>query len=498
MSFIKQFATFSGFTLVSRFFGFIRDMLIAYKLGTTSMADVFFVAFRLPNVFRSLFAEGAFSSAFVPLYSKQQDKNFLNDMFAILLIILIIFCLIMQLIMPFFMQIMAPGFASNASKFNTTVFLARIMFPYLITISLVALLGGVLQSQKRFAAIAFAPIILNICMIFGLTYLSQHTNVLYALSFSVIIAGLLQLILLLSAVSRAGHEVKLGRFILSDKIKLFFRRLVPAIFGAGILQISTIIDTLFASTIPGGVSYLYYAERVMQLPLALIGISLGNILLPIFSQQVVESNLDNVIKTQNEAIRFGLILCIPASVALYTLSDTVITCLFAYGEFSHYAIQQTAGAAQAFATALPAFVLYKIIINNYFARGDTKTPALVSLCCLLVNVILNIILIRYYQHIGIVIATSISSWLNVVILIIKLRCNNYFKFDGNKDSIFIKILFCTGLMMLTTQAADIVLAPLILGPMTLKLIVISIITAIGMGTYFGSFYLVGKIKYFKA
>ena len=236
----------------------------------------------------------------------------------------------------------------------------------------------------------------------------------------------------------------------------------------------------------------------MQLPLALIGISLGNVLLPILSQQVAEANLENVITTQNKTIRFGLILCIPASVALYSLAETAVTCLFAYGAFSDHAITQTANAVKAFATALPAFVIYKIIINNYFARGDTRTPAIVSLFCLLLNVVLNLILIRYYQHVGIVISTSVSNWLGVIILISKLRYNNYFRFDGNKDSVFVKILFSTSCMILTTQATDIFLHPLTLGPIPLKLLVISIIAIVGMCTYFGSFYLINKINFFKA
>lgn len=495
MSLLKNAITFSGFTFISRILGFIRDMLIAYKLGTTALADVFFIAFRIPNMFRSLFAEGAFSSAFIPIYSKNKDKHFVNNMFTILLVTLIIFCMLMQIIMPFFLYIITPGFIGEPSKFDTTVFLSRVMFPYLISISLVALLGGVMQAQKKFAAIAMAPIILNISMIVGLTYLTQYTHILYALSFSIVIAGLLQLLLLLSAVARTGHTVTLGRFILSEDIKLFFRRLIPAVLGAGIIQVSTMIDTFFASTIPGAVSYLYYADRVIQLPLALIGISIGNALLPRLSQQA--SDIEKVISTQNKAIKLGFILCIPAAAAAYTLANTTITCLFAYGSFSIHSIEQTANALKAFATALPAFVLYKILINNYFARGNTKTPALTSLLCLSINIILNFILIRYYQHVGIIIATSISNWLNVIILLVQLRFKKLFKFDSTLDITFAKILISTALMLFAIQIVDIFLQPLILGPISLKLFVISSITIIGIATYFGSFYLISKIKYLK-
>ncbi|MBQ4874954.1 MAG: murein biosynthesis integral membrane protein MurJ [Rickettsiaceae bacterium H1] len=496
MSLFKNFATFSIFTFISRIFGFIRDTLIAYKLGTSSLADIFFVAFRVPNLFRSLFAEGAFSSAFVPIYSKNQDKNFVNNIFTILLITLIIFCLGMQLIMPYFVYMVAPGFINNSDKFDMTVLLSRIMLPYLITISLVSLLGGVLQTKRKFVATSAAPIILNICMIFALTYLTKYTHVLYALAFSVIIAGLLQLLLLLSAIANSGHKVSLGRFVIDKQTKEFFHKLIPVVFGAGILQISTIIDTLFASTMPGAVSYLYYAERITQLPLALIGISLSNVLLPLFASYAAKLDLPSIIKVQNKAIRLGLTLAIPAAAALYTLPNTTITCLFAYGKFSTISIENTAIAVKAFATALPAFVLHKILINNYFARGDTKTPALVSALCLLVNIIFNVILIRYYQHVGIVIATSIANWINVIILTIKLRINKFFQFDTTLNKTFVKILVATFFMLLITQLIDLFLQPLTFGNITLKLFVISSISFTGIAVYFSSLYLVGKIKYF--
>ena len=497
MSLLKHFATFSLFTFISRVFGFIRDMLIASILGTTSFADVFFVAFRLPNLFRSLFAEGAFSSAFVPIYSKTKDKEFVNNMFTILLVTLVIFCVIMQILMPLFVYIVAPGFFNDGHKFDVAVLLSRIMFPYLITISLVSLLSGVLQAKKRFIATAAAPIILNISMIFGLTHLTQYVNVLYGLAFSVILAGLLQLLLLLTAVANTGQTIKLGRFVCNDNMKQFFRKLIPVLFGAGVLQISTIVDTFFASTIPGGVSYLYYADRVTQLPLALIGISLGNVLLPLLSDYAVRADIKNIIDVQNKAIRLGLILCIPAAAALYTLSNTLITCLFAYGAFSVDSIEQTANAVIVFATALPAFVLYKILINNYFARGDTKTPAIVSSLCLLINILLNFILIKPYGHIGIVVATSISSWINVIILTSLLRINKFFMFDAKLDVVLVKVLIATALMLFVTQIVDVVLQPLINGPLSLKLFVIITIALIGKSVYFGSFYLFGKIKYFK-
>ena len=496
MSLLKNFTTFSIFTFISRIFGFIRDMLIAYKLGTSSFADVFFVAFRVPNLFRSLFAEGAFSSAFIPIYSKNPDKNFVDNIFAVLLITLIIFCVIMQLSMPFFIYIIAPGFINDPNKFDIAILLSRIMFPYLITISLASFLGSILQAKRKFAAISAAPILLNICMIFGLGYLTQYVHVLYALAFSVLIAGFLQLLLLLVAVSNAGHTVKFGKFIFDENMKQFFRKLIPVVFGAGIIQISTIVDTLFASTIPGAVSYLYYADRVTQLPLALIGISLGNVLLPLLSNYAVESNIQSITETQNKAVRLGLTLCIPSAAALYTLSNTIITCFFAYGAFSAYSIEQTANALKAFATALPAFVLYKILVSNYFARGDTKTPVLISSLCLFSNVILNLILIRYYNHVGIVIATSIASWLNVTILTIKLRINNFLTFDKKLDLIFVKILISTGFMLLATQGIDVFLEPLTFGTITLKLFVISTITIVGIVVYFGCLFLINKIKYF--
>ncbi len=494
MSLFKGFAIFSFLTFISRIFGFIRDLLIAYKLGATALADVFFVAFRLPNLFRALFAEGAFSSAFIPMYSKSRDKKFVDKMFSLLFVTLCVFCVAMQFVMPYFVFLIAPGFVHDPVKFDMVVVLSRIMFPYLIMISLVSLLGGLLQAHKNFWAISGAPIILNICMIIGLVYLDQYIYILYALAFSVLIAGLLQLLLLLSSAASSGYVVRFGSLTIDDNMKEFFRKLFPVVFGAGIIQISTIVDTFFASSIPGAVSYLYYADRVTQLPLALIGISLGNVLLPLLSEYAASSDFSNFVKVQNHAIRLGLTFSIPSAVALYTFPDIVIRCLFGYGAFSDSAVLDTANAAKAFATALPAFVLYKIVINNYFARGDTRTPVVVSAICLFVNVCLNIILMRYYAHVGIVIATSVANWLNVIILTIKLRMGKCFEFDVKLDVTCVKIVFASGAMLLVTQMVDLLLHPLVFGSMPLKLFVITSMAVTGMLVYFGVLYLLNKIQ----
>ncbi len=494
VSLLRNFAAFSIFTFISRIFGFIRDMLIAYKLGAGHYADIFFVAFRLPNVFRSLFAEGAFSSAFIPIYSKNKDSDFVNKIYTVMLCTLLFFCVFMQIVMPFFVYLVASGFVSDVNKFDMTVSLSRIMFPYLITISLVSLLSGVLQAHKHFLAAATVPIILNLCMIFGLVCLTQYVHVLYALAFSVVVAGFLQLLLLLSAVTRNGQTVRFAKFSLDQNSKEFFRRLLPVVFGAGIIQISALVDTFFASTIPGAVSYLYYADRIAQLPLALIGISLGNVLLPLLSDYAAKSDVSKIIEVQNRAIKIGLTLCIPSAAALYMFSETAITCFFAYGTFSSEAVEKTSKALKAFATALPAFVLYKILINNYFSRGDAKTTVIVSLFSLMVNMLLNLILIGFYQHVGIVIATSISTWISVIILTVKLRIDKYFKLDNSLDKSFVTILLSTALMLIIAQFVELILNPLIFfGTIPLKLFTISAMAAFGIGSYFTSIYLISKI-----
>ncbi|MBT3369817.1 MAG: murein biosynthesis integral membrane protein MurJ [Rhodospirillaceae bacterium] len=425
MNLFRAFATVGGYTMLSRILGFVRDILIAGTLGAGPVADAFFVAFKLPNFFRRLFAEGAFNAGFVPLFSDllanngpAQARAFAEQALSFLLLTLFIFVTLAQLTMPWLMQALAPGFVDDPERFDLAVAFTRITFPYLLFISLVSLMGGVLNSLQRFAAVAATPVLLNICLIAAITLLSPHLpSPGHALAWGVAVAGVVQLVWLSIACQRAGMGLRLPRPRLTPKIRELLRLMLPAALGAGVVQVNLVIDIILASLLPkGSVSFLFYADRLNQLPIGVVGVAVGTAILPLLSRLVAQKDQSAALQALNRAIELTLFLALPAMFAFLLTADELILTLFQRGQFDAAAVRATAFALTAYAVGLPAYVLVKVLGPAFFARRDTRTPVLVGIGAMVVNVILNLILMQFLAHAGLALATAIAAWLNVGLL----------------------------------------------------------------------------------
>jgi len=436
MNLIASTSTFGFFTLISRILGYVRDILIAIFLGTSFFADAFFVAFRLPNTFRRLFAEGTFNAAFIPSYAselavnKERADHFAKNIFNLLFLILLILVLISEIFMPQLIFLIAPGFYKDPEKLKLAVDLSRITFPFLFFICIASFFGAILNSYNKFAAAAAAPIILNVILI-GSLFFSQWLNIsdVLTLSYAVSFAGFLQLLILLFFVRKNFKPILSIKIKLDKQIKFFFRKLLPSIFSSGVTQINILVGTIIASFQAGAVSYLYYADRVYQINLAVAGIAVGTVMLPELSKLVKNNNSDDINNLQNRALELCLFLSIPAAAALVLASEEIITSLFGYGSFSSDSVTNTAIALTFFAFGVPAFSILKIFSNYFFARNDTKTPFYLSVISVILNILISVSFFNKLGFVIIPIATSISSWINVFLYYYFIKKRNLYNFD---------------------------------------------------------------------
>lgn len=440
MALLRPIATIGGYTLISRVLGFLRDVLVAAYLGAGPIADAFFVAFKFPNFFRRLFAEGAFNAAFVPIFAgtvatagRDAARRFAQDSLAVLLSVLFVLLVVAELAMPWVMRGLAPGFVSDPAKFALAVDLTRITFPYLLFISLVSLQGGVLNSLDRFGAVALTPVLLNLCLIgalvglIGLTPTPGH-----ALAWGVAGAGVAQFLWLAAAMQREGMGLSLPRPRLTPEVKRLLILMLPAALGAGVVQVNLLIDIVIASLLPtGAVSYLYYADRIYELPLAVIGIAIGTALLPALSRQARQGDTAAAVGTLNRGIEAALLLSLPATAALLVLPPPIIAVLFERGAFGAAEAGATAAALAAYALGLPAYVLIKVLTPGFYAREDTRTPVKIAVVCVVANTAAALALMRPFAHVGIALATAASAWLNVVALAVILRRRGYLAPDAS-------------------------------------------------------------------
>ena len=453
MNLIKSTGTFGFYTIISRLLGYLRDILIAVFLGTSFIADAFFVAFRIPNTFRRLFAEGTFNAAFVPSYTSEmikgssKSKKFAGEIFNLLLIGLFFLILIIELFMPTFVGLIAPGFTGDSVKIKLATDLTRITFPFLMFISLASFFSAILNSHNRFAAASAAPIILNIVLI-GILIFSKKLNdqLVYYLSYGVSISGLLQLLFLYKFVNKF-YQVQFNfNLKFSKEVKLFFKKLLPSIFSSGVTQINILVGTIIASFQASAVSYLYYADRIYQINLAIAGIAIGVVILPQLSKYIHERKKEKINFIQNKALELSMFLSIPATTALLIGSDEIISALFGYGSFSSEAVFNSAKALYYFSFGLPAFALIKVFSSFFFANHDTKTPFFISLISVFLNIFLSVYFFESIGFIIIPIATSISSWFNSLVLFIFLSNKNLFKFNKMFIIKFFKIILSSILM----------------------------------------------------
>ena len=453
MNLIKSTGTFGFYTIISRLLGYIRDILIAIFLGTGLLADVFFVAFRIPNTFRRLFSEGTFNAAFVPSYTSEMNKgkkfanNFANNIFNLLFLGLLILTIVVQIFMPGFVSIIAPGFVDNLEKMDLAISLTSITFPFLLFISLASFFSAILNSHNKFAAASAAPILLNVILIIVLLFSKAlGDELVYYLSYGVSLAGFLQLIFLYYFVKRFFSFKFNFKLAIDEKVKFFFRKLLPSIFSSGVTQINILVGTIIASFQASAVSYLYYADRIYQINLAIAGIAIGVVILPQLSRFIDSKNEEKISLIQNKALELSLFLSIPATIALVIGSQEIISALFGYGNFNKESVNNSSLALFYFALGLPAFALIKVFSSFLFANHNTKIPFYISLISVLLNILISI---YYFNKIGFIIipiATSISSWFNAIVLFIYLRNNKLFYFQNNFSLNFFKIIFASILM----------------------------------------------------
>ncbi|PPR10744.1 MAG: putative lipid II flippase MurJ [Alphaproteobacteria bacterium MarineAlpha11_Bin1] len=455
MVLLRSIATVGIFTMMSRFLGFVRDILIAGILGAGPVADAFFVAFKLPNFFRRLFAEGAFSAAFIPLFTRHMSesgrsaaRDFAQEVMSVFVVGLLFLVTVLQIAMPWIMHGFAPGFGNDPLRFRLAVEMAQITFPYLLFISLVSQLGGVLNAVGKFAASAAAPIILNLCLIAALLGLSGFVETSgHALAWGVATAGAAQFIWLIVACYRIDFQIRFLRPRLTPRVKRLLVLMLPGAIGAGVVQINLLIDVVIASLLPrGSISFLYYADRVTQLPLGVIGVAVGTALLPLLSRQLRLADDNSAMGSMNRAMEFALLLTLPSAAALMTIPDEIISVLFERGAFGAAETGATAAALAAYSVGLPAYVLIKVLSPGFFAREDTVTPVRIAAICVATNVGLNLFLMGPFLHVGIALATAISAWMNAALLLIILRRRGFLTVDARLRRAFPRIVLASVIM----------------------------------------------------
>ncbi|MBR0681520.1 murein biosynthesis integral membrane protein MurJ [Roseomonas eburnea] len=498
---LRSALTVGGWTMASRILGFARDMLIASRLGAGPVADAFFIALKLPNLFRRLFGEGAFNAAFVPAFAgtlaaegRANAQALAERMGALMALWLGMLVLLGILFMPQMMRVLAPGFVEDPAKFALTVELTRITFPYLMLICLTALVGGVLNGLDRFAAAAAAPVFFNLISMATLLFLTPYVATAgHALAWGVLASGVVQLAIVLWATAQAGMALNILRPpAITPEVRQVLRRMVPGVIGAGVVQLNLAVDVVIASLLPSGaISFLYYADRVAQLPLGVIGAAVGTALLPLLSRQLRAGQPLSAHRSMNRAVEMSLLLTLPAAVGLAAAAGPIIAALFQRGAFGAVEASASSMALIAYAVGLPAFVLVKVFAPGFFARGDTATPVKLGLFAVALNLALNLVLMGPLQHVGVALSTSLAAWANAAMLLCLLTRRRHFVADRRARRAVPRILAAAAAMGVAVAAAAYALpaAADSLGRALMAAVLIGLGGAVfaGGGTWLGAF-----------
>lgn len=468
MALLRSVATIGSFTMASRILGFVRDTLFAAVLGAGVAADCFIIAFRLPNFLRAMFAEGAFNAAFVPLYSRllsgpdgeTRAAYFAGQIGTLLTLVVTCFVALVMVFTSEAMHVLAPGFTADPAKFALAVELTRLTFPYLAYISLVSLMGAMLNAHHRFAAPAGTPIVMNLILIGALIGPARHFEPAHAQAVAVTIAGMAQFLWLAVSLQRAGLSLRLYRPRLSPEIRRFFTLLMPAVLGAGVYQVNVFVDMILSSLLPSGaVSFLFYADRLNQLPLGVIGIAVSTALLPILSRQLANGDMDQALHSQNRALEGALLLTLPAAAALVTLPETIIGVLFQHGAFTASDTKATADALAMFALGLPAFVATKVFTPGFHAREDTRTPVRLAIIAMIANLVVALSLLWSLEHVGLAIATSVAAWVNVGQLGFTSHRRGHFVPDTRLITRSLRLVLATAVMVVALLGLEYLARP---------------------------------------
>lgn len=451
-------------TLLSRVLGLTRDIVIARFYSAGIEADAFFVAFKIPNFMRRLFAEGAFSLAFVPVLTEyknnrtlQETRQLIDQVAGTLGLVLLVIATIGVVASPAIVYVFAAGFVDQPAKFELTADMLRLTFPYILLISMTALAGGILNSWKQFAVPAFTPVLLNLSLIGCAIWLAPQLDVpVYALAWGVLLAGVLQMLFQLPFLYRLGLLPRPVWAWRAAGVQKIMKIMVPALFGSSVAQINLLFDTFIASfLVSGSVAWLYYSDRLLEFPLGVFGIALATVVLPNLSESHVKQGRPHFNKTLNWAVQLALIIALPAAMGLLFLSQPILATLFQYGAFAESDTIMSSLSLMAYSLGLPAFILIKILANAFYARQDSRTPVRIGIIAMLVNMLLNVVFVVYFlnltdipAHVGLALATSASAYCNAGLLAWSLRKQDYLAFPSSFLSVLFKVLLSTAGMSL--------------------------------------------------
>ncbi|WP_369026174.1 murein biosynthesis integral membrane protein MurJ [Qipengyuania sp. RANM35] len=511
MSLVKNVGTIGGLTLVSRIFGFVRDMLLARVLGAGLAADAWQLAFTLPNTFRRLFAEGAFSVAFVPMYTRRLHAEegggeeaadaFAVDVLSVFVWVLLGFSALCMIAMPGIVWLLAREYQNIAGKFELSVMLSRVTFPYLALVSLVAMLSGVLNSRSRFAPGAIVPVLLNIVMIGGIITgwklrgdSESDLVVAWALAISLTLAGVAQLTYMWWATRRAGVHLKVKTPKFTPEVKRLMMLMLPATFGAGIYQISQLVDTFFATSLPqGSLTLLKLADRLNQMPLGVFGIALGTAILPMLARHIQSGDKGEAQRLQSNAVEIAMLLCLPCAVALSICAEAFTAGIFQGGKMTPADTAIMGNIVIALVCGLPAYVLIKVFQPAFFSREDTRTPVFVAAFALAVNIALNFYVVPRYGIVGLAAATAITATLNVLTLYTILQIRGWFHFSGRLAGKIARQIIATAAMGAALLWLTPALEPYWRGEAFSRIWSLSALVIAGAMVFFGMAFAIGAL-----
>lgn len=503
MKLLKAMATIAGFTMLSRIAGMARDMLTAAYLGAGPVADAFFVALKLPNFFRRIAAEGAFSVSFIPLYSKTLEQEgeeeagkFSGQVCSLMTIILSIFTVVAMVAMPWVIHVIAPGFTDGTERYNLAVVMTQMSFPYLMLMSLTSLCGGMLNAHNRFAPFAAAPIIFNMTLIFAVLFCASFFPTIgHAMAMGITVSGILQLGMMAWFVRHYKIKFMWQRPVLTEKIKQLFRLMGPGTLSAGIFQINLFVDMIVASLLPtGAISYLYYADRLNQLPLSMAGIAVGTALLPMLTRALSAHNMEEARDLFNRSLEFCYFVALPAAVALLIIPLPMVATLFEHGEFTTKDSVQTAYVLMGYGLGLPAYIASKVFMTAFWAQQDTVTPVKISILTALTNVMLCLLFIGWLGVAGISLATGIVGWMQVYLLYKQLKGKESLEFDARLRNIFPKITICSCAMAIVLSVLNYVMQPLFTESLHVKILALVALVGAGALTYMLAVHVSGVLK----
>jgi len=496
---IRSILKVGTLTLASRVLGFVRDVLIASLIGTGPIADAWFVAMRLPNLFRRLFAEGAFNSAFVPMFARRLEeggapvaRGFAEKVLATMLVFLLLLTILAELAMPWLIMLFAPGFIDDPGKFGMTVLFTAITFPYLLFMCLAALLGGVLNPLHRYGHAAAAPILLNLVLVLGLVFIAPRADQPgLVLAWGVALAGLLQFLWLFIAAAAAGMSLRLPRPAVDGEIRQVVKLMVPGLISGGMAQISIMIATILASLQDQAVSYLSYADRLYQLPLALIGAAIGVVLLPVLTRAIRGGRAAEAMAAFNRSIEFALLLILPATVGLIVAAAPIIRVLYERGAFTAEATHNTALALMAISIGLPAFVLNKALQPGFFAREDTVTPFKYSVITVVADIAICLALFWKIGFVGIALGTGLAAWINCALLYARLRKLGHLVLDQRLKRNMPRLVLANLAMAAALIGGQYLLADRLTGPQFERIAALVVLVGVAALVYFALVFATG-------